>query len=179
MGPDGKLINALPDVEPPEAEPQRTDGPSLYSEDDVKRAVADVLERVGFQVDVAWGRTRGIDIDARHPDGRRYVIEAKGEVKSDQQQGNYFLGAFGELIQRMDDPAATYALAFPHNRRYVGLVDRLPDLVWERLGLHVFWLVRDAEADGGYWVREQDTAHSPPARQAPQDESEIQSDEYC
>ena len=33
----------------------------------------------------------------------------------------YFLGALGELIQRMDDPYATYALAPPYNPRMGGL----------------------------------------------------------
>jgi len=31
----------------------------------------------GFEVRVAMGRERGIDLDARHPDGRRWVIEAR------------------------------------------------------------------------------------------------------
>jgi hypothetical protein len=43
------------------------------------------------------------------------IIEAKGEVRSDQQQGNNFLNALGELLQRMDDPEAAYALALPAN----------------------------------------------------------------
>ena len=47
---------------------------------------------------------RGIDVDARHIDGRRYIIEAKAEVGvSGPQQVNYFLGMLGELLQRMDD----------------------------------------------------------------------------
>ena len=41
------------------------------------------------------------------------------------QQVNYFLGAIGELTQRMADPDAVYGLALPDNRQYRGLVDRL------------------------------------------------------
>ena len=92
---------------------------------------------------VAWGRVRGIDIDARHPDGRRYVIEAKAEVgRNGPQQVNYFLGMLGELVQRMDDTQASYGIALPDNRQYRGLVDRLPALAKERLRLAVFWVCR-------------------------------------
>ncbi len=62
------------------------------TEDEIKAAVRDHLAAHGFAVTVAWGRTRGIDIEAKHPDGRRYVIEAKAEVgQSGPQQVNYFL----------------------------------------------------------------------------------------
>ena len=102
------------------------------------------LTAQGFDVAVAWGRVRGIDIDARHTDGRRYVIEAKAEVGSNgPQQVNYFLGMLGELVQRMDDAQAMYGIALPDNRQYRGLVDRLPALARERLRLSVFWVRRD------------------------------------
>ncbi len=71
------------------------------------------------------------------------MIEAKAEVKLQPQQANYFLGALGELIQRMDDPGANYALALPDNRQYRGLVGRLPEYAVERLGLVVFWVDGD------------------------------------
>jgi hypothetical protein len=63
---------------------------------------------------VAWGRVRGIDIDARHPDGRRYVIEAKAEVgRNGPQQVNYFVGMLGELVQRMDRAGQMNAADIP------------------------------------------------------------------
>lgn len=68
------------------------------------------------------------------------MLEAKGAVARNAQQVNYFLGALGELVQRMDDPSATYGLALPDNRQYRGLVSRLPALAVQRLGL-VFYLV--------------------------------------
>jgi len=40
---------------------------------------------------------------------------------------NYFLGALGELIQRMTDVTATYGLALTNNKQYRGLVQHLPD----------------------------------------------------
>ncbi len=95
---------------------------------------------------VAWGRVRGIDIDARHADGRRYVIEAKAEVgKIGAQQVNYFVGMLGELVQRMDDAEASYGTVLPDNRQHRGLVNRLPALARERLRLAMFWVSRDGD----------------------------------
>lgn len=151
-GPDGKLVNLLvggDDPPPPPALPaEPVEITSLkVPEDVVKRAVQAHLEELGFAVAVAWGRERGIDIDARHLDGRRYVIEAKGGVALQPQQVNYFLGALGELVQRMNDPAAVYGLALPDNRQYRGLVDRLPRLARDRLGLVVFWVKQHGDGD--------------------------------
>jgi hypothetical protein len=99
-----------------------------------------------YDVDVAWGRTRGPDIAARRP-GQRLVVEAKGQVRTPRpQQVNYFLGALGELLQRMDDPAATYGLALPDHRQYRGLVNRLPTLLRQRLGLVVNFVSRERDA---------------------------------
>ena len=98
-----------------------------------RKPVRVYLTSLGFDVAVAWGRVRGIDIDARHSDGR-YVVEAKAEVgKNGPQQVNYFLGMLGELVQRMDDAQASYGIVLPDNRQYRGLLDRLPALAKERL----------------------------------------------
>lgn len=160
MGVDSKIVNEATTLLSPAtdvaAEPQTSPLVSpVITEDEVKRAVQDHLVSEGYVVAVAWGRIRGIDIDARHPSGHRYVIEAKGQVAAaGAQQVNYFLGALGELVQRMDDPHATYALALPAHRQYRGLVDRLPEHGRERLGLVVFWVSRgtatlSVEVDGG------------------------------
>ena len=151
-GRDGKIVNALPgspvqqtsELIPPLVAP--SSGGSRITEDEVKEAVRAYLTARGFDVAVAWGRVRGIDVDARHADGRRYVIEAKAEVgKIGPQQVNYFLGMLGELVQRMDDAQASYGIALPDNRQYRGLVDRLPALARERLRLAVFWVSRDGD----------------------------------
>jgi hypothetical protein len=151
IGPNGKIVNALIDESEPPApaaspRPQPAVAGSLLTEDEVKAAVRDHLAEWGFEVRVAWGRARGIDIDARHRDGLRCVIEAKAEVALQPQQVNYFIGALGELVQRMADPTATYGLALPDNRQYRGLVSRLPALARQRLGLVVFWVRRDGDS---------------------------------
>jgi hypothetical protein len=157
VGPDGKIVNALPEASAPgplvSSTRPTTVSTSLrqassmefppITEDEVKGAVRDRLVAEGFDVTVAWGREPGIDLIARHTDGRCFVIEAKAEKGvTGAQQHNYFVGMLGELVQRMNDPDATYAIALPMNRQYRGLVDRLPGLARERLGLQVFWVAR-------------------------------------
>jgi hypothetical protein len=78
--------------------PLPQDAGQSISEDAVKAAVQDYLVARGLHVEVRWGRDRAVDITATGPN-ERWIIEAKGEVLSPQQQGNYFLGALGELIQ--------------------------------------------------------------------------------
>lgn len=120
----------------------------LLSEDEVKAAVKDDLVAMGYEVEVAWGRSPGVDIVARRRDGR-LLLEAKGEAANPPQQVNYFLGAIGELVQRLDDPDARYGLALPDHRQYRGLVSRLPHLAWTRLHLVVLFVRR---VDAGFEV---------------------------
>lgn len=151
IGPNHKIVNSIVDDAtrpgPTSVDPVRTGSvpPSAgqpISEDAVKAAVRDFLAAQGLHVEVRWGRDRGVDITATGPN-ERWIIEAKGEVVSPQQQGNYFLGALGELVQRMDDPHARYALALPDTARCRGLVRRLPGLARQRLSLTVFFVHRD------------------------------------
>lgn len=109
------------------------------TEDEVKQGAKQFLEAAGFSVTVAWGHQRGIDISA--VSGSEILfIEAKGSAQNPPQQVNYFLGALGELLQRMSDPAASYGLALPDNSQYRGLVSRLPALTWERLKFTVLFI---------------------------------------
>lgn len=154
-GASGKIVNRLADaMQPvPDQQPALSDqepaqpamGRPLVSEDEVKEAVRLYLERSGYKVVVAWGRTRGIDIDAAK-DGDRIVIEAKGEVANPPQQVNYFLGALGELVQRMNDPFARFGLALPDNRQYQGLASRLPALARQRLRLTFYFVKGNGDA---------------------------------
>jgi hypothetical protein len=151
-GGDGKIVNALRDwTAPAVAAPDASqvipsDAAAVrITEDEVKEAVRAYLSTLGFDDAVAWGRVPGIDIYARHTDGRRYVIEAKAEVgKNGAQKVNYFIGMLGELVQRMDDANASYGIALPDNRQYRGLVERLPGLAKDRLHLSVFWVSRSS-----------------------------------
>jgi hypothetical protein len=143
----GKILNRLLSgeplraVPPPSALPARGPAGGLLSEDEVKAAVRDYLVADGWAVTIAWGHARGVDIDAQRGD-ERLLLEAKGEVKLQPQQVNYFVAALGELVQRMADPTARYGLVLPDNRQYRGLVSRLPAFAIERLGLVVYFVER-------------------------------------
>lgn len=108
LGPRGKIVNhligsAVPAPPAPSTpEPGPLVGGGALAEDEVKAAIRDRFEAAGYAVAVAWGKIRGIDIDARRGD-ERWAIEAKGEAPTDQMGGNYFLNALGELLQRMSD----------------------------------------------------------------------------
>lgn len=156
VGPSGKIVNSLagssapPLVVPAHPAQPRSSVAGALAEDEVKTAIRDHFEAQGFTVQIAWGRVRGIDIEARRG-AERWAIEAKGEAATDQMGGNYFLNALGELLQRMSDDRTRYAIALPENRRNLGLVARFPDLARRRLGLTVFFVRRDGS---GYSVRE-------------------------
>jgi hypothetical protein len=109
----------------------------MLTEDQVKRAVRDYLTAAGYLVHVTWGHTRGVDILAERGH-ERLLLEAKGQVARRPRQTDYFSAALGELIQRMDDPNATYGLGLPDHPQYCALVEKLPDLVWSRLNLVVY-----------------------------------------
>ncbi|HSJ33568.1 MAG TPA: hypothetical protein VLB85_00735 [Acidimicrobiia bacterium] len=143
------------------AAPAIREGTVHITEDEVKKAVSDHLVAQGYQVEVAWDRAPGTDIEATKK-GERLFVEAKGEVALNPQQHNYFLGALGELVQRMDDPNARYGLALPNNRQYHGLVDRLPELAKQRFDFVVFWVERGL--DGPRVTDASPLGHRPAAR---------------
>jgi len=152
--PDGLLVNAIvvprettatpaptqPELDLPTGLPRTAPAaPSILTENQVKRAVREHLIAQGYRVHVAWGHTREVDIHAER-DGERLLLEAKGQVERRPQQANDFLGALGELLQRMNDPDATYGLALPDHPQYRTLVARLPELIWDRLHLVVYFV---------------------------------------
>src|SRR5438128_1471672 len=92
--------------------------PNPLEEDRVKELLRIHLESEGWNVKVKWGKAQGVDIVATKAAGR-WVIEAKGWAGgSEQQQGNYFLQAVCELLQRMDREETKYSLAFPELPRF-------------------------------------------------------------
>ena len=112
------------------------------SEDDVKRMLEKWLIDKGWQVRIAWGHERGIDIEASK-DKLLWIIEVKGSGSLQPMRVNYFLGALGELLQRMNNPDASYSIAFPDIQQFRGLWDRLPDLAKLRTGITVLFVGTD------------------------------------
>ena len=158
VGPEGKIVNRLLDAGTPTSSIKAAQPPTprsaaraptrLITEDEVKSAVKSHLERDRWTVKVTWGRERGIDIQAARG-SEVLIIEAKGEAANPPQQVNYFLGALGELIQRMTSDTAAYGLALPDNKQYRGLVTRLPPVARDRLNLTVFFVDEAATVTRG------------------------------
>jgi hypothetical protein len=109
-------------MEPSRAQKRRRRG-GLVSEDEAKRHVAAWLEGLGWNVAIAWGYTRKIDIRAEKGNGR-WLIEVKGGDSLPAMRVNYFLAIFGEIPQRMDDPSARYSIALPSLREFKRLCER-------------------------------------------------------
>jgi len=133
--PDGRIGNYPGDASrgtaPEPAPPCQQQSGDFLSEDDAKRILESWLKVAGWQVDVAWGHQRGIDIEARRQEFR-WVIEVKGQGSRPEMRVNYFLGAVGELLQRMDDPHAQYSIAPPDLAQFRRLWSRLPAVAKER-----------------------------------------------
>jgi hypothetical protein len=120
-----------PPSRPPDASPKAEEG---LSEDEVKQHLQRWLQGQGWTCRIAWGKERGIDVEATRGE-ERWVIEAKGCGSRPQMRVNYFLAILGETLQRMDDPKARYSIALPDMAQYRGLWERLPALAKQRTGI--------------------------------------------
>jgi len=117
---------------------------SPLSENSLKLTLSDWLSSQGWQTKIAWGRSQGIDIEARRRK-ERWVIEVKGEGSRPQMRVNFFLTILGEIVQRMDDPKAKYSIALPNLEQYRRLWQRLPALAKSKLTITALFV--DEEGD--------------------------------
>lgn len=152
--PDGKIGNYLAGKSPKLV--KRTvpggeiHGSNELSEDRVKEILAEWLKSDGWEVQVAWGHARGIDIDAMK--GRkRWIIEVKGIGSRQPMRVNYFIGMLGETLQRMDDPGAMYSIAMPDVTQFRGLWQRLPELAKKRTGISALFVASDGGVQHHMW----------------------------
>lgn len=104
-------------------------------EDEVKACLEEWLNATGWRTEIAWGKERGVDIEAVGRDGQRWLIEVKGCGSRQPMRVNYFVAVLGESLQRMDDPNARYSIAFPDMAQFHGLWERLPQLAKDRTGI--------------------------------------------
>ena len=147
--PDGKIGNYLSDassmvqVESPTEAEIGVDA-TWPSEDAVKRHIQSWLEASGWQVEVRWWRGHGVDVDASRG-SERWRIEVKGGGSLDPMRVNYFLAVLGELLQRMDDPAAHYSIALPDMKQFRGLWSRLPALAKTRTHITALFVAASGE----------------------------------
>ncbi len=124
----------------------------VLAQDRVVEAVKAYLESQGYsQVEVVLGRKHGIDIQAVGPQGR-LIGEAVGAYLTQPEDTNHFNTVLGQILRRMSDPDAQYVITLPDSPTYRKLVQKLPPLAWQRLGLTVMFVRHD---DSGYHVMEE------------------------
>lgn len=116
------------------------------SEDEIKHVLNDWLTKEGWDTEVAWRHTRGIDIDAKRR-SERWIIEVKGPGSRQPMRVNYFIGILGETLQRMDDRGATYSIALPDLAQYRGLWDRLPKLAKQRTKISIIFVSKTGKIE--------------------------------
>ena len=116
------------------------------SEDEIKAVLETWLRDEGWESKIAWGKERGIDIDATKGLAR-WVIEVKGPGSLQPMRVNYFIGVLGETLQRMEDPNAKYSIAFPDLPQYRGLWARLPPLAKSRTQISIIFVSTDGSVE--------------------------------
>jgi hypothetical protein len=139
-GPISKTVKSLS---------RTTSDAPIFSEDEVKKVLETWLSARGWSVEIAWAKSRGVDIHARKND-ERWIIEVKGGGSLQPMRVNYFLGVLGETLQRMDDPKAAYSIALPDLKQFRNLWSRLPALAKARTQISALFVARDGSVD---WVK--------------------------
>ena len=129
-----------------EPEPTITTDSSFFSEDEVKRVLESWLSTEGWSVEIAWAKTRGIDMHARK-NAQCWIIEVKGSGSLQPMRVNYFLGVLGETLQRMDDAQAKYSIALPDLKQFRSLWSRLPALAKERTTISALFVKTSGEVE--------------------------------
>jgi hypothetical protein len=138
--PDGLIANypgsTVPSAPPPSHLAER------FEEDAIKRILDRWLRDQGWEPEISWGHSHGIDIRAKRAD-RRWLIEVKGEGAHAQARANYFLGVLGDRLKGMTDPDTAYSVALPDLPQFRGLWDRLPSVAKARTGISALFVRSD------------------------------------
>lgn len=141
---DGARTAAAVVIRSPKTERSNRAPREYLQEDSAKEHLRRYLQANGWRTTVRSGKAHGIDIEAFR-DGKRWIIEVKGSHERNPVNVTYFLSVIGELLQRMNDPAAKYSVAFPDTQQYRGLWERLPDLAKERTGISCMFVRANGE----------------------------------
>jgi hypothetical protein len=112
-------------------------GPEYPNEGFIQVAIETHFQGAGFEVQ----KKKGVQKENGDPDlicrdsrsAQRWVIEAKGETKN---IGLDFRTGLGQLMQRMDDESAHYALAVPNLPSFVTQCRFVPQRVRRAMRLH-------------------------------------------
>lgn len=147
---DGRIGNYLADrditLEVPAARELTREHDDNLSEDALKQVLRHFLARDGWETTVAWGKSHGIDIEARRG-AERWIIEVKGPGSRSAMRVNYFIGILGEILQRMDDPNARYSIALPDLPQFRRLWQRLPALAKSRAAITALFVDADGNVE--------------------------------
>ena len=128
--PDGILGNYLTDAGTLEPLSQAVEPKGHQSmkqgEDQVQQTLATYLRSLGWTIrHLAHGKSHGVDIEAECG-GQRWLIEVKGSGSRPEMRQNYFLNVLGQILCRMNDPAAQYSIAVPDTPQFRKLWSRFP-----------------------------------------------------
>ncbi len=121
-------------------------------EDKLKQIIEQKLKEEGFTgINVRYGQEHGSDVEALFPGSRRRLLmEVKGETEAmmakeapQAQWIHYVESGIFELLSRMEEERAVYALALPDTQKYRSILMKLPLLARRRLKLHTLFVSED------------------------------------
>jgi len=113
--------------------------PSFLSDKLIKQILENFLVSRGWEIDVFMVPNRGIDIKAKR-DVAYWMIRANLFQPPRDGIVISFVSVLGEILQRMDDPANKYSVAFPDIRPFRRLWDRLPALAKDSTGITALFI---------------------------------------
>jgi len=109
------------------------------SEKKIKKVLSDYLAYRGWELEVPWGTSHSIGIEAKL-DNHRWIIQVKGSASFHPIIVNNFLSVLGEILQRMDNPNSKYSVALPDKDQFRRLWRRLPGLAKSRMGISALFV---------------------------------------
>ena len=127
----GNFLKAESQANPDFRQTRDRENADIISEKKMKQILESYLIARGWETEIDWSSTHGIDIQAKR-DLEKWIIEVKGSQPSNPLYINYFLSVLGEILQRMDDPVCKYSIALPDIEQFHRLWERLPLLAKER-----------------------------------------------
>ncbi|MDP2931337.1 MAG: hypothetical protein Q8O05_02420 [Chloroflexota bacterium] len=107
----------------------------------IKQVLEGFLTSQGWNPEIAWGSTHGIDIEAKR-NTDRWIIEVKVSEFSNPVIVNSFVSVLGEILQRMNDPGCKYSIALPDAEPFRRLWERLPILAKNRTEITALFVNR-------------------------------------
>jgi hypothetical protein len=110
----------------------------------LKKNLESFLKSLGWDSNISWGNTHGIDVEAKKAD-LRWIIQVKGYENQYLLPVNIFVSVIGEVLQRMDDPHTKYSIALPDLEPFRRLWSRLPSFAKERTLLTALFISFDGK----------------------------------